>query len=324
MSLRRRSFLKSAAASVLAAPALSRATLAQGYPNRVVRVIVATAAGGTADILARVICQWLSEKMGQSFIVENRTGGAGNIAVETARQAPPDGYTLHFSGPVNAINASLYDRINYLEVIEPVAALAQAPHVVEVRPDFPAKTIPELIAYAKANPGKVNYGSAGIGTSNHVAVELFNMMAGTDMVHVPYRGTSPAIMDLFAGSIQVVFDILPSSIEYIRAKKLTALGLTGPGRMDALPGVPAVTEFLPGYEASAWFGFGVPKATPRDIIDALNKATNAAFNDSAMQAKLAEFGSIPMPGTPEDFAKFIASEIDKWGKVIRFANIKPQ
>jgi tripartite-type tricarboxylate transporter receptor subunit TctC len=317
----RRSFLN-LVAGTLACPAILRTAWAQGYPNRPVKLIVATAPGGTADLLARLACQWLSDRMGQPFVVENRTGASGNIAVETVIRAAPDGYTLHFSGPVNAINATLYEKINYVEEIAAVAALAQAPHVIEVNPDSPIKSVPELIAYAKANPGKLSYGSAGIGTSNHVAVELFKMMAGVDMLHVPYRGTNPAIMDVFGGSIQLVFDILPSSIEYIRSGKLRALAVTGPTRMESLPDVPAALEFLPGYEASAWFGFGAPKHTPADIIERLNSEINAAFADAKMKARLADLGSIPMPGTPNDFRKFVAEETDKWAKVIRFAGIK--
>jgi tripartite-type tricarboxylate transporter receptor subunit TctC len=261
--------------------------------------------------------------MGQSFVVENRTGGSGNLAVETVIRAAPDGYTLHFVGPVNAINAALYDRTQFLDGIAPVAGLVSAPHVMEVNPDFPVKTVPELIAYAKANPGKLSYGSAGVGTSNHVAVELFKMMAGVDMLHVPYRGTNPAIMDVFGGSIQIVFDILPSSIEYIKAGKLRALAVTGPARMKSLPDVPAAMEFVPGYEASAWFGFGAPKNTSIDIVERLNREINAAFGDPGMEARFAALGGVPMPGTPDAFRQFIVDETEKWAKVIKFAGIKP-
>jgi len=321
LKLARRSLLK-LTAGALAAPAISRSVWAQAYPSRPVKLVVATAPAGTADLLARLACQWLSERMGQSFVVENRTGGAGAVAVNSVIAAAPDGYTLHFSGPVNAINATLYDKGNYLDDIMPIAALAQAPHVIEVKPDFPVRTVPELIAYAKANPGKLSYGSAGIGTSNHVAVELFKMMTGVEMVHVPYRGTIPAIMDVLGGTIQVVFDILPSSVEFIKTGKLRALAVTGPARMDSLPDVPAALEFVPGYEASAWFGFGAPKGTPPEIVDRLNQEINAGFGDAGMKAKLAALGCVPMPGTPADFRKFIADEIEKWGRVIRFAGIK--
>jgi tripartite-type tricarboxylate transporter receptor subunit TctC len=310
-------------AGALATPAMSRTACAQTYPNRPVRLAVATAPGGTADLLARLACQWLTERMGQPFVVENRTGGAGAIAVEMAARTVPDGYTLHFASPVNVINPTLYGKASYLDDLMPVAGLARAPHVMEVNPDFPIKTVPELIAYAKANPGKLSYGSAGIGTSNHVAVELFKMMTGLEMVHVPYRGTSPAIMDVFGGSIQIVFDILPSSMEYVKSGKLRALAVTGPGRMDSLPDVPAALEFVPGYEASAWFGFSAPKNTPPEIVERLNKEINAAFDDSKMKARLADLGSVPMPGSPGDFRKFIADETEKWAKVIRFAGIKP-
>lgn len=321
MKLARRSLLK-LTVGALAAPAIPRRVWAQTYPTRPVKLVVATAPAGTADLLARLACQWLTERMGQSFVVENRTGGAGAVAVDSVIRAAPDGYTLHFSGPVNAINATLYDKANYLDDIVPIAALAQAPHVIEVKPDFPVRTVPELIAYAKANPGKLSYGSAGIGTSNHVAVELFKMMTGVEMVHVPYRGTIPAIMDVLGGTIQVVFDILPSSMEFIKSGKLRALAVTGPARMDSLPDVPAALEFVPGYEASAWFGFGAPKGTPPEIVDRLNQEINAAFDDARMKARLAALGCVPMPGTPDDFRKFIASEVEKWGKVIRFAGIK--
>jgi tripartite-type tricarboxylate transporter receptor subunit TctC len=321
LKLARRSFLR-LAAGALAAPVVLRDAWAQAYPSRPVKLVVATAPGGTADLLARLACQWLTERMGQPFVVENRTGGAGAVAVDSVIRSAPDGYTLHFSGPVNAINATLYDKGSYLDDIVPIASLARAPHVIEVKPDFPVKSVPELIAYAKANPGKLSYGSAGIGTSNHVAVELFKMMTGVDMIHVPYRGTIPAIMDVLGGSIQVVFDILPSSVEYIASGKLRALAVTGPARMDSLPDVPAALEFVPGYEASAWFGFGAPKGTPSEIVDRLNREINAAFGDGRMKARFAALGCVPMPGTPGDFRKFIADEIEKWGKVIRFAGIK--
>jgi tripartite-type tricarboxylate transporter receptor subunit TctC len=322
LALARRLFLR-LAASALAGPALLQRAWAQGYPTRPVKLLVATAPGGTADLLARLACQWLTERTGQSFVVENRTGAAGALALEAAVRASSDGYTLHFAGPVNAINPTLYDKAPYLDEIAPVAALARMPHVIEVHPDSPIKSVPELIAYAKANPGKLSYGSAGIGTSNHVAVELFKMMGDVNMLHVPYRGTNPAIMDLFGGSIQVVFDILPSSMEYIKSGKLRALAVTGPARMEALPNVPAALDFVPGYEASAWFGFGAPKGTPPEIIDRINKAINAAFDDAKFKARLGDLGCLPMPGSPNDFRTFIAEEVQKWAKVIRFAGIKP-
>jgi tripartite-type tricarboxylate transporter receptor subunit TctC len=323
MKLPRRQFLHLAAGAA-ALPAVSR--FAQAYPTRPVRIIVGLAPGGPADIVARLIAQWLSEQLGQQFVVENRTGAATNIATEAVVRAPADGYTLLFVTAANAINTTLYEKLsfNLSRDIVPVAGLIRAPSVLEVNPSVPAKSVPDFIAYAKANPGKLTMASSGIGTPSHVFGELFKFMTGVNLVHVPYRGAAPAVTDLLAGQVQVFFDPMPNSIEYIKAGKLRPLAITSATRSEALPDVPTVSEFVPGYEASFWFGIGAPKVTPAEIVDKLNKEVNAALADPKMKARLADLGGTPLPGSPAEFGKLIAEETEKWGKVIRAANIKPE
>src|SRR5262249_25938796 len=289
---------------------------------RPVRIIVGFAAGGPNDILARLMGQWLSEHLGQPFVTENRTGAATNIATEAVVRAPPDGYTILLASTTNAINAALYDKLtfNFIRDIAPVATISRSMFVMVVHPSIPAKTVPQFIAYAKANPGKLSMASAGIGNSGHVVGELFKMMTGIDMIHVPYRGAAPAMTDLLAGQVQVFFTPTISSIEYIKAGRLRALAVTTATRSDALPDIPTLGEFVPGYEAIAWWGVGAPKATPVEIVDKLNKEINAALADPKMKAKLADLGGIPLVGSPADFGKLIADETEKWGKVIRAAN----
>jgi tripartite-type tricarboxylate transporter receptor subunit TctC len=323
MKLRRRQFLHLAAGAATL-PAASRIAQAQTYPTRPVRLIVAVAAGGGADIVTRLMGQWLSERLGQQFIVENRPGGGTNIGTEMVVHAPADGYTLLQVNLAHAINATLYDKLNYnfLRDIAPVAGIVGVSNVVEIHPSVPAKTLPEFIAYAKANPGKINMGSAGNGSSSHMAGELFKMLAGVNLVHVPYRGQGPAMTDLLGGQLQVIFATTPGTTEYVRIGKLRALAVTTRARAEALPEVPTVADFVPGYEASQWYGFGAPKNTPPEIIERLNKAVNAALADPKMKARLADFGGTVMPGSPADFGKLIAEETEKWGKVVKFAGIK--
>jgi tripartite-type tricarboxylate transporter receptor subunit TctC len=325
MQLPRRNFLRLAAGAA-ALPAPSRIARAQAYPSRPVRIIVGFAAGGPADIVARLIAQWLSERLGQQFVVENRTGAATNIATEAVVRAPADGYTLLFVTAANAINTTLYEKLsfNLSRDIVPVASLIRAPSVLEVNPSVPAKTVPEFIVYAKAHPGKLIMASGGIGAPSHVFGELFKFMTGVNLVHVPYRGAAPAVTDLLAGQVQVYFDPIPNSIEYIRAGKVRPLAITSATRSEALPDVPTVGEFVPGYEASFWFGIGAPKATPAEIVDKLNKEVNAALADPKMKARLAELGATALPGSSAEFGKFIADETEKWAKVIKFAGIKPE
>ena len=290
------------------------------------RIIVGFAPGGALDIMARLIGQWLSERLGQPFVIENRPGAGTNIGTETVVKAPPDGYTLLLAGTPNAINATLYEKLNFnfIRDIASVAGISRAPLVMAVHPSVPAKTVPEFIAYAKANPGKISMASAGIGAPSHVSGELFKMMAGVNVVHVPYRGAGPALVDLLAGQVQVGFPSMPSSIEYVRAGKLRALAVTSATRSDALADIPTVGEFLPGYEASASYGIGAPKGTPVEIIDMLNKEINAALGDPKMKARLADLGGTPLLGSAADFGKLIAEETEKWAKVIKFAGIKPE
>ena len=325
MKLPRRNFLHLAAGAA-ALPAVSRMARAQAYPSRPVRIIVPFAAAGAFDIMARLIGQWLSERLGQPFVIENRPGAGTNIGTETVVKAPPDGYTLLLAGTPNAINATLYEKLNFnfIRDIASVAGISRAPLVMAVHPSVPAKTVPEFIAYAKANPGKISMASAGIGAPSHVSGELFKMMAGVNLVHVPYRGAGPALVDLLAGQVQVGFPSMPSSIEYVRAGKLRALAVTSATRSDALPDIPTVGEFLPGYEASASYGIGAPKGTPVEIIDMLNKEINAALGDPKMKARLADLGGTPLLGSAADFGKLIAEETEKWAKVIKFAGIKPE
>src|SRR5579864_9013459 len=312
-------------AGAAALPAVSRIAWGQAYPTRPVRLVVGYAAGIGLDILARLMGQWLSERLGQPFIIENRPGAGGNIGTETVVKAPADGYTLLLVASANAVNASLYDKLNYnfIRDIAPVAGLMRAPNVMVVNPSFAAKTVSEFITYAKANPGKINMASAGNGTASHVSGELFKMMTGVNMVHVPYRNASPLI-GLLGGEVQVFFGPVPSAIEYIRAGKLRALAVTTGTRSDALPGIPTVGEFVPGYEASAWYGVGVPRNTPAEIIEKLNKGINAALASPVMTARLADLGGTVFPTSPAEFGKFIADETEKWGKVIRTAGIKSE
>jgi tripartite-type tricarboxylate transporter receptor subunit TctC len=320
----RRQFLQ-LAASAAALPAVSRIAWAQAYPTRPVRIIVPFAPAGPTDIVARLMGQWLSERLGQQFVIDNRPGGGGNIATEAVVRASPDGYTLLMVGGWNAINATLYDKLsfNFIRDITPVAGINREPYVIAVHPSVPAKTVPEFIAYANANPGKVNMASGGTGTPSHVSGELFKMMAGVNMVHVPYRGGGPALVDLLAGQVQVMFASMSSSIEYVRAGKLRALAVTTATRLDALPDIPTVGDFVPGYEASFRTGIGAPKNTPAEIVDKLNTEINAALADPKMKARLAELGVTALPGSPADFNKLIAAETEKWGKVVRAANMKP-
>jgi tripartite-type tricarboxylate transporter receptor subunit TctC len=313
------------AAGAAALSAVSRIAWAQTYPTRPVRIVVGFPPGGGADITARLIGQWLSERLGQPFIIENRPGAGSNIATEAVVRAPADGYTLLMVGTFNAVNATLYDKLNFnfIRDVAPVATLYYVPNVMAVHPSFPAKTILEFIAYSKSNPGKVNMGSGTTGASMHMSGELFKIMAGIDMVPVPYRGAGPALTDLLAGQVQVSFPTMPASIEHIRTGKLRALAVTTAKRSDALPGIPTVGEFLPGYESSAWYGVAAPKNTPAEIIDKLNKEINASLADPKIKARLADFGGTPLVGTPAEFGKLIADETEKWGKVVRAANIKP-
>jgi tripartite-type tricarboxylate transporter receptor subunit TctC len=289
------------------------------YPNHTVRWLVGYPPGGSTDICARLIGQFLSERLHQQFAVDNRPGAGNNLATEIAAHSPPDGYTVFLVNPANAINASLYKNLNFnfIQDMAPVGGFIRVPNVMEVNPNVPAKTVAEFVAYAKANPGKVNMASSGIGTSVHLSGALFMMMTGVNLVHVPYRGASPALVDMLADQVQVMFDNLPSSIAHIRAGRLRAIAVTTAARDKALPDVPTVAETVPGYEASAWFGMAVPKGTPRPIIDKLNKTINEALADPATQAKLAELGGTLIPGTPEDFGKIIAAETDKWANVVK-------
>jgi tripartite-type tricarboxylate transporter receptor subunit TctC len=305
---------------------VSRIASAQAYPARPVRIIVATGAGGAPDILARLIGQWLAERLGQPFVTENRPGGGNNVGTEAVVRAPPDGYTLLLVDPTASINATLYEKLNFnfMRDIALVAGIVLLPQVMVVNPSFPAKTVPELIAYAKANPGKVNMASPGVATPGHVAGELFKMMAGVDMVHVPYRGGAPALSDLIGGQVQVFFPTTSLSIEQIRAGKLRPLAVTTTTRWEGLPDIPTVGEFVPGYEASVVLGVGVPKRTTVEIIDKLNREINAALADPKIKARLADLGGTALAGSPADFTKLIAEETEKWGKVIKFAGIKPE
>jgi tripartite-type tricarboxylate transporter receptor subunit TctC len=323
MKFPRRQFLH-LAASAVALSAVSRMASAQVYPSRPVHIIVGFPAGGSASgIVARLMAQWLSERLGQQFVVENRPGAGTNIATEAVVRALPDGYTLLFVTAANAFNATLYDNLNFnfIRDIAPVASTMRVPYVMVVNPSVPAETVPEFIAYAKANPGKINMASNGTGSAGHVAGELFNMMAGVDLVNVPYRGS--VYPDLLGGQVQVVFNPLPPTIEFIRAGKLRALAVTGATRSEVLPDLPTMGEFVSGYEASGWQGIGAPKNTPAEIIDRLNKEINAALADPKMKAQLVNLGGTVLTLSPSDFGKLIAEETEKWGKVIRAANIKP-
>jgi tripartite-type tricarboxylate transporter receptor subunit TctC len=325
MKLLRRRFLHLTAGAA-ALPAMSRVASAQTYPTRPVRILVGAAAGGPLDIIARLMGQWLSERLGQQFIIENRTGAGTTLATEAVVRAPPDGYTMLLVATTNAINATLYDKLsfNFIRDIAPVAGTLRVPQVLEVNPSVPVTTVAELIAYAKANPGKINMGSGGIGSVAHVGGELFKIMSGVDMVHVPYRGSVPMLTDLIGGQLQGAFDPMPGSIALIKAGQLRALAVTTATRSAALPDIPTVGESLPGYEASTWMGFGVPKSTPAEIIDKLNRQINAALADPKIKTRIADLGGMVLPGSPADFARLIADETEKWGKVIRAANIKSE
>ena len=324
MKLSRRSLLHLSAGAV-ALPALSCRARAQTYPARPIRLIIGYTPGGSADITARLTGQWLSERLGQSVIVESRPGGGTNIATEAVVRAPPDGYTLLLVAPANAINATLYDKLNFefLRDIVPVAGIIRFPNVVDVNPSLPIKSIPELIAYAKTNPGKLNMASSGNGSTIHMSGELFKMMTGINMVHVPYRGGAPALTDLIAGQVHVMFDNLPTSAEHVKSGRLRGLAVTGTARSHVLPDLPTVADFLPGYEASAWYGLGAPRNTPAAVIDRLNDAVNAILADPTSQGRFAELGASLLPGSPADFGKLLADETKKWGKVVKFAGAKP-
>jgi tripartite-type tricarboxylate transporter receptor subunit TctC len=318
MKLRRRQFLQLAGAALFA-PARSPLAWAQTYPTRPVRLVVGFAAGGVTDIVARLIAQWLSERLGQQFLVENRTGAATNVATDAVVRAAPDGYTLLVASASNAINATLYKNLNFNFIRDtvPIAGIIGTPLVMVVNPSFAATTVPAFIAYAKANPGKINMASSGSGSAPHVAGELFKMMAGVNMVHVPYRGDLPALTDLLAGQVQVYFGTLPASIEYVKAGNLRGLAVTGATRAEALPNIPAMGELLPGYEATIWNGLSAPKNTPSDIVQKLNHEINAALADPRFRTRLAELGATPLPGSPADYAKLVADETEKWGKVVK-------
>jgi tripartite-type tricarboxylate transporter receptor subunit TctC len=324
MKLSRRKLLHLGAGAV-ALPGIPRIARAQSYPSRPARLIVGFAAGQAIDILARLVGQALSERLGQQFIIENRPGAGGNIATELVVRSAPDGYTLLVVGANNAINASLYDKLsfNVIRDLVPVAGIYRVPQVMEVNPSFPASTVPEFIAYAKANPGKINFASAGSGSVAHVTGEFFKMMAGVEMQHVPYRGAAPALTDLIGGQVHVMFDNLPSSIEHIKAGRLRALGVCSLKRLDALPDVPTVAEFVPGFETSAFAGLAAPKDTPADIIDMLNKGVNAGLSDPKLAARILDLGGAPMPLSPGGFGTLVAEETEKWAKVVKFSGAKP-
>jgi tripartite-type tricarboxylate transporter receptor subunit TctC len=323
MKLPRRRFLHLAAGAV-ALPAASRSARAQGYPTRPVRLIVSGAPGGSADIVARLMGRWLSERLGKQFVIDNRPGTGNNIGAEAAINAAPDGYTLYLANSANAINATLYQKLNFNFVrdITPVAGIIRFPNVMEINPSVPVTSVPDFIAYAKANPGVVNFASAGNGSTLHMSGELFKMMTGVNMIHVPYRGSAPALTDLISGQMQVMFDNMPSSIAFIRDGKLRPLAVTTATRWEGLPDVPAVAEFVPGFEASAWYGVGAPRNTPAEIVDRLNKEINAILADPKMKARLVDLGGTVISGSPSDFGKLIADETEKWGKVVRHVGVK--
>lgn len=325
MRLLRRDFLKLAGA-VASAPALPRRASALDYPTRPVRIIAGFAAGGGVDITARLIGQWLGSRLGQSFVTENRPGAGGNIGTEAVVTAAPDGYTLLLATVPNAVNASLYEKLdfNFIRDIAAVAGIIRVPMVILLNPQVPAKTVPELIAYAKANPGKVNMASAGNGSAPHLAGELFKMMAGVDLVHIPYRGQGPALTDLLGGQVQLLFATTPGTTQYIASGKLRALAVTSATRAEMLPELPPIGDFVPGYDTSQWYGLCAPAKTPPDIIGRLNAEVNAGIADPGMKAKLAAIGGEPLPGSPADFARLIAEETEKWAKVVRAAGLKAE
>ena len=319
----RRAFLHLAAGAV-ALPAVSRGAWAQAYPSRPVRLIIGYTPGGSADITARLTGQWLSERLGQSVVVESRPGGGTNIATEAVVRAAPDGYTLLLVAPANAINATLYDKLgfDFLRDIVPVAGIIRFPNVVDVHPSLPIRSIPELIAYAKANPGKLNMASSGNGSTIHMSGELFKMLTGINMQHVPYRGGAPALTDMLSGQMQVMFDNIPTCAEHVKSGKLRGLAVTSTVRSEVLPDLPLVADFLPGYEASAWYGLAAPKGTPPEIVQTLNKAVNEILADPKAKARFTELGAILLPGSAAEFGKLVADETEKWGKVVKFAGAK--
>jgi tripartite-type tricarboxylate transporter receptor subunit TctC len=323
MKLPRRRFLQLAAGTAVL-PALSRVARAQTYPAKPVRFIIGYTSGGSADITARLMGQWLSDRLGQPFIVESRPGAGSNIATEAVIRSPPDGYTILLVAPANAINATLYDKLNYnfLRDIAPVGGIIRFPNVMEVNPSVPAKTVPEFIAYAKANPGKINMASSGNGSTIHMSGELFKMMTGIDMIHVPYRGAAQALTDMLGGQVQVMFDNVPTSLEHIRSGKLRPLAVTTATRSEVLPDVPTVGDFVPGYESSAWYGIGVPKGTSTEIIDLLNRTINAGLADPTLKARFAALSAAALPGSPADFGKLLVDETEKWAKVVKFSGAK--
>src|SRR5215470_342616 len=326
MKFPRRQFLHLVAGAA-ALPAISDVARAQAYPSRPVRFVVGFAPGGGGDLATRLMGQWLSERLGQQFVIENRVGAASNLATEQVVHAPADGYTLIQLNVANAINASLYDKLSFdvLRDLVPVASFMRVPNVMEITPTLPIKTVPEFIVYAKANPGKILFASSGVGTSIHMSGELFKAMAQIDMLHVPYRGLAAGgYADLMTGMVHVTFDNLPPSIELVRAGRLRALAVTSTARSEAMPELPTVSEFLPGYEASAWYGIAAPVGTPVAIVERLNHELNAAFADPRMKARIAELGGTPLPGSPADFGKLIAEETDKWAKVVKFASLKAE
>jgi tripartite-type tricarboxylate transporter receptor subunit TctC len=325
MKVLRRQFLHLAAGAAVL-PAVSRIAWAQTYPSRPVHLVAPFAAGGGSDITARLIGQWLSERLGQPFIIENRPGGGSNIGTEVVVNARPDGYTLLLAGAFNAVNATLYDKLNFnfIRDIAPVASIIVVPNVMVVNPSVPAKTVPQFIAHAKANPGKLSMASAGIGAPGHLAGELFKLMGGVDVVHVPYRSSGPALTDLLGGQVQIAFPTAVASIEYTRVGRLRALAVTTAKRAEALPDLPTIGEFVPGYEASNWYGIGAPRNTPTEIVDKLNREINGALADPKLKARLADLGGTVLALSPTEFCKLIAEETEKWGKVIRAANIKPE
>jgi tripartite-type tricarboxylate transporter receptor subunit TctC len=325
MKLPRRKFLHLAAGTA-AFPALTRVANAQSYPVRPVHLLAGFPPGGIVDLIARLIGQWLSERLGQQFVIENRPGAGSNIATELVARAKPDGYTLLLVSSVNAWNTAIYDNLNFnfMRDIAPIASIIRTPAVMEVNPSVPAKTVPEFIAYAKANPGKIDMGTGGPGSGQHVYGELFKVMAGVDLITVHYRGAGPALPDLMSGRIQVMFDPVASSIGYIRGGKLRPLGVTTAARVDVLPDVPPIGDAVPGYEASGWDGIGAPANTPPEIVSILNKEVNAALADATFKARLADLGADPFANSPAEFGKFIGEYIEKWGKVIRAANIKAE
>jgi len=323
MKFARRQFLQLAAGAAVL-PSVSNFARAETWPARPIRLIIGYTPGGSADLTARLMGQWLSERLGQPFVIENRPGGGTNIATEAVVRAAPDGYTLLLVAPANAINATLYEKLNFnfLRDIEPIAGIIRFPNVVAVNPQVPVNTIPELIAYAKANPGKLNMASSGNGSTIHMSGELFKMMTGIDMVHVPYRGGAPALTDLISGQVQVMFDNIPTCAEHVKSGKLRGLAITSTTRSEVLPDLPPVADFLPGYEASAWYGFGAPKGTPPEIIARLNKETNAVLADATAKKRFAELGAFLLPGSAADFGKLLADETEKWGKVVKFSGAR--